>query len=68
MLTTPQYISYDNLLNYICTNHFSSLLILKFLCLVFTHSNFSFIRSILPQGPVGLNGILRSGDEILEVI
>ncbi|XP_014208274.1 uncharacterized protein LOC106639270 [Copidosoma floridanum] len=26
-----------------------------------------YIRSILPQGPVGQNGILRSGDELLEV-
>ena len=27
-----------------------------------------YIRSILPEGPVGQNGILRSGDELLEVI
>lgn len=26
-----------------------------------------YIRSILPEGPVGLNGLLRSGDELLEV-
>ncbi|XP_011504694.1 PREDICTED: uncharacterized protein LOC105367624 [Ceratosolen solmsi marchali] len=26
-----------------------------------------YIRSILPEGPVGQNGILRSGDELLEV-
>ncbi|XP_028146774.1 patj homolog [Diabrotica virgifera virgifera] len=26
-----------------------------------------YIRSILPEGPVGRNGILRSGDELLEV-
>ncbi|CAG2183647.1 unnamed protein product, partial [Oppiella nova] len=26
-----------------------------------------YIRSILPDGPVGINGILRSGDELLEV-
>ena len=26
-----------------------------------------YIRSILPDGPVGQNGILRSGDELLEV-
>lgn len=26
-----------------------------------------YIRSILPEGPVGMNGILRSGDELLEV-
>lgn len=26
-----------------------------------------YIRNILPDGPVGLNGILRSGDELLEV-
>ncbi|CAG2102660.1 unnamed protein product, partial [Medioppia subpectinata] len=26
-----------------------------------------YIRSILPDGPVGVNGILRSGDELLEV-
>lgn len=26
-----------------------------------------YIRSILPQGPVGLNGRLQSGDELLEV-
>lgn len=27
-----------------------------------------YIRSILPEGPVGQNGTLRSGDELLEVI
>lgn len=27
-----------------------------------------YIRSILPEGPVGRNGRLRSGDELLEVI
>lgn len=26
-----------------------------------------YIRSILPEGPVGSNGLLRSGDELLEV-
>lgn len=26
-----------------------------------------YIRSILPEGPVGLNGLLKSGDELLEV-
>ncbi|XP_039488897.1 patj homolog [Drosophila teissieri] len=26
-----------------------------------------YIRSILPDGPVGVNGVLRSGDELLEV-
>lgn len=26
-----------------------------------------YIRSILPEGPVGQNAILRSGDELLEV-
>lgn len=26
-----------------------------------------YIRSILPEGPVGQNGLLRSGDELLEV-
>ncbi|XP_028966399.1 patj homolog [Galendromus occidentalis] len=26
-----------------------------------------YIRSILPDGPVGLNGVLRSGDELVEV-
>ena len=26
-----------------------------------------YIRSILPEGPVGQNGTLRSGDELLEV-
>ncbi len=26
-----------------------------------------YIRSILPKGPIGLNGVLRSGDELLEV-
>ncbi|RWS15874.1 patj-like protein [Dinothrombium tinctorium] len=26
-----------------------------------------YIRAILPDGPVGVNGVLRSGDEILEV-
>lgn len=26
-----------------------------------------YIRSILPDGPVGRNGRLRSGDELLEV-
>lgn len=26
-----------------------------------------YIRSILPGGPIGLNGVLRSGDELLEV-
>lgn len=26
-----------------------------------------YIRSILPDGPVGVNGILKSGDELLEV-
>uniref|UniRef100_A0ABD2X0H4 Multiple PDZ domain protein n=1 Tax=Trichogramma kaykai TaxID=54128 RepID=A0ABD2X0H4_9HYME len=26
-----------------------------------------YIRSILPEGPVGKNGVLRSGDELLEV-
>lgn len=26
-----------------------------------------YIRSILPEGPVGTNGVLRSGDELLEV-
>lgn len=26
-----------------------------------------YIRSILPEGPVGRNGRLRSGDELLEV-
>ncbi|CAH1392554.1 unnamed protein product [Nezara viridula] len=26
-----------------------------------------YIRSILPEGPVGQNGKLRSGDELLEV-
>lgn len=26
-----------------------------------------YIRSILPEGPVGVNGALRSGDELLEV-
>ncbi|KAH8302084.1 hypothetical protein KR044_002531 [Drosophila immigrans] len=26
-----------------------------------------YIRSILPEGPVGVNGVLRSGDELLEV-
>lgn len=26
-----------------------------------------YIRSILPEGPVGQNGRLRSGDELLEV-
>lgn len=26
-----------------------------------------YIRSILPEGPVGQNGCLRSGDELLEV-
>lgn len=26
-----------------------------------------YIRSILPEGPVGVNAILRSGDELLEV-
>ncbi len=26
-----------------------------------------YIRSILPNGPIGLNGVLRSGDELLEV-
>ena len=28
---------------------------------------FIIFRSILPGGPVGLNGILKSGDELLEV-
>ena len=27
-----------------------------------------YIRSILPGGPIGLNGVLRSGDELLEVV
>lgn len=27
-----------------------------------------YIRSILPEGPVGVSGILRSADELLEVI
>ena len=27
-----------------------------------------YIRSILPNGPIGLNGVLRSGDELLEVV
>lgn len=27
-----------------------------------------YIRNILPEGPVGVNGILQSGDELLEVI
>lgn len=27
-----------------------------------------YIRSILPDGPVGKNGRLKSGDELLEVI
>lgn len=27
-----------------------------------------YIRSILPEGPVGQNGTLRSGDELLEVM
>lgn len=27
-----------------------------------------YIRSILPEGPVGQNGRLKSGDELLEVI
>jgi hypothetical protein len=27
-----------------------------------------YIRSILPEGPVGSNGCLHSGDELLEVI
>lgn len=27
-----------------------------------------YIRSILPDGPVGLNGRLKSGDELLEVV
>ena len=26
-----------------------------------------YIRSILPEGPIGLNGVLKSGDELLEV-
>ena len=26
-----------------------------------------YIRSILPGGPIGLNGVLKSGDELLEV-
>lgn len=26
-----------------------------------------YIRSILPDGPVGKNGVLRSGDELIEV-
>ena len=26
-----------------------------------------YIRSILPGGPVGINGVLKSGDELLEV-
>lgn len=26
-----------------------------------------YIRSVLPDGPVGLNGVLRSGDELIEV-
>lgn len=26
-----------------------------------------YIRNILPDGPVGQNGILQSGDELLEV-
>lgn len=26
-----------------------------------------YIRSILPEGPVGQNGLLHSGDELLEV-
>lgn len=26
-----------------------------------------YIRSILEDGPVGVNGVLRSGDELLEV-
>lgn len=26
-----------------------------------------YIRNILPDGPVGFNGILQSGDELLEV-
>lgn len=26
-----------------------------------------YIRNILPDGPVGKNGILQSGDELLEV-
>lgn len=27
-----------------------------------------YIRSILPEGPVGQNGRLKSGDELLEVL
>lgn len=27
-----------------------------------------YIRNILPDGPVGLNGVLQSGDELLEVM
>lgn len=26
-----------------------------------------YIRNILPDGPVGINGVLSSGDELLEV-
>ncbi|KAH0567794.1 hypothetical protein KQX54_013980 [Cotesia glomerata] len=26
-----------------------------------------YIRSILPEGPVGVSGILRSADELLEI-
>lgn len=26
-----------------------------------------YIRNILPDGPVGRNGVLQSGDELLEV-
>lgn len=26
-----------------------------------------YIRSVLPDGPVGRNGLLQSGDELLEV-
>lgn len=26
-----------------------------------------YIRSVLPDGPVGVSGVLRSGDELLEV-
>lgn len=26
-----------------------------------------YIRNILPHGPVGINGIMQSGDELLEV-
>jgi hypothetical protein len=28
----------------------------------------SFLRSVLPNGPVGQNGKLASGDELLEVL